>query len=123
MRPRTRKMAAPIVLERSKKSGGNKSGTRRMKDADRAERAFFRAAERTVYATNEGLRRYDKSRRTSARRERNGAIIDVLPNIGRGMVVGSRHLAPLPLDVVRAVPIRRMTRRSIRAATWMLDTS
>jgi hypothetical protein len=116
-------MAPPIILKRPKKSGGSKSRKLRMKDADRAERAFFLAAERTVYATGKGLRRYDRSRRASARRERDGAIIDLLPNMSRAMVVGTRHLAPLPMDLVRAVPIRRMTRRSMRAVTWMLETS
>lgn len=122
-RPRTRKMATPIILERSNKSGANKNEKRRLKDADRAERALFLAAERTVSAANKGLRRYDRSRQSSGRRERDGAIIDVLPNLGRGMVVGTKHLTPLPLDLMRTVPMQRMTRRSMRAMTWMLDTS
>lgn len=120
---RNRVMAPPIILKRTNKNEEGESRPRRMKDADRAERAFFLAAERTVYATSRGLRRYDKSRQASARRERDGAIIDLLPNMSRGMVVGTKHLAPLPLDLLRAVPIRRMTRRSMRAVTWMLETS
>ena len=121
--PRSRVMAQPIVLERTKKSNKKKNRTSRMKDADRAERHLYIAAQSSVSATEKGLRRYNKDRRDSARRERDGAIIEFMPNVASGMVVGARHLAPLPLDFIRAMPIRRMTRSSLRATTWILDRS
>ena len=120
-KPRSRVMVQPIVLERTKKSNKKKSSKSRMRDADRAERHLYIAAQRTVSATEKGLRRYKKDRRASARRERDGAIIEFIPNVASGMVVGATHLAPLPLDFIRAMPVRRMTRSSLRATTLILD--
>lgn len=130
-----RVMGTPILLERSKssgskntvkKAGGSKKRKPRLKDADRIERHLYRAAERSADAADRGVRRYNKARKSSARRERDGAIIDLMPNMARGMAVTAGRLAPVPLDLVRAgmtPSVRRVTRRSVRATARMLDRS
>ncbi len=120
---RTRVLAEPIVFERSKKSGSKKNRKPRMKDADKTQRYLYKAARRTVGAAERGLSRYDKARRSSARRRRDGAIIEIVPNIAHGMAAGSKRLAPLPLDLARAGLARQMTRRSVRASARMLNES
>ena len=117
----TRVLAEPIVFERSKKSGSKKNRKPRMKDADKTQRYLYKVARRTVGAADRGLSRYDKARRSSARRRRDGAIIEIVPNIAQGMAAGSKRLAPLPLDLARAGSARQITRRSVRAATRMLN--
>lgn len=113
------------MLERSTDKG-NKSGKPRLKDADRAERNLYRAARRTADGAQTGLRRYDKARKKSGRRERDGAIIDVIPNSARGMVAAAGRLAPIPLDVMRAASpklIRRVSRSTVRASARIIDRS
>ena len=121
-----RVMGTPIVLQRPKKGGASSKRKPRLKDADRIERHLYRAAERTADAADRGLRRYNKSRKSSARRERDGALIDLMPNVARGMAVSAGRVAPVPLDLLRAgmtPSMRRMTRRSVRATARMLDRS
>ena len=117
-----RVMGTPIVLERRKKGG--KKQKPRLKEADRAERYFYKATKRTVDAADRGLRRYDKARRKSAKRERDGALIDVVPNVARGMTVAAGRMAPVPLDLLRASwprSMRRTTRRTVRSTARMLE--
>ena len=70
------------------------------------------------------MRRYRKVRRKSARRERDGPVIDLLPNIASGMPAGSAKLAPEPIDLLRATwppTMRRMARRTVRAGARAFD--
>ena len=111
-----RVMGTPIVLERAK--SGKKKPKPRWKEADRFERYTYRATRRTADAFDRGVRRYEKARKKSARRERDGAIIDWVPNVTRGMVVTAGRMAPVPLDMLRAVwprSMRRTMRRTVRA--------
>lgn len=119
-------MGAPIVLERPKSNKSSKSRKPRLKDADRFERDMYRAASRMATAADRGVRRYNKERKKSAKRERDGAIIDLMPNLARGMSVSAARSAPVPLDLLRAgftPTLRRTTRRSVRATARMLDRS
>ena len=113
------------MLERST-TKGKKRDKPRLKDADRAERNLYRAARRTADAAQTGLRRYDKARKKLDRRERDGAIIDMIPNSTRGMVAAAGRLTPIPLDVMRAASprsIRRVSRRTVRAVARAIDRS
>lgn len=121
----SRVMGTPIVWERSTNKGKKRSKPR-LKDADRAERSLYRAARRTADAAQSGIHRYDKARKKSDRRERDGAIIDVIPNSARGMVAAAGRLTPIPLDVMRAASpksIRRVSRGTLRAAARVIDRS
>jgi hypothetical protein len=122
-RPTLRVMGTPIVLERPAGAGKNKSNKPRLKEADRIERNVYRAAQRTMKAADKGMRRYDKARRTSAARVRDGALVELIPNLTRAMVASTTRLAPVPLDLLRAASVRRVTRRSVQVAVKILDKS
>lgn len=121
-RPRPIVLGPPIVIDRR----DDRPADRSVRPAERAERRLYRVARRTVEAGDVALSRYAKERRKSNRRERDGAAIDVVPNTVRATVAGSARLALVPLDLLRAVPpktMRRVSRRSLRTATRMLDRS
>jgi hypothetical protein len=119
-------MARPIVIELSNRGRTGRRRAPRLKDADLAERNLYRAVRRSAGAIDAGTRRYQKSRRTSARRERDGAFIDLVPNMAKGVAVTAGKIGPVPLDLLRATPpnsIRRMARRSVRLASRAIDRS
>ncbi len=114
-------LGPPVLIELT----GTKSAKRkpRLDDADQMERNLYRASRRTAKAADKGLRRYDKSRRKSARRERDGAVIDLMPNMAKGMAASAGTLAALPIDLMRAGSprsVRRIARRSTRSAARAL---
>ena len=114
------------MLERSKKSGGRKRRKPRLKDADRTERYLYRAAARTVDAADLGLRRYDKARKRSARRRRDGALTELLPNMAEGMTAAGGRLALVPFDLFRAgwtASARRAARRTVSGSARALRRS
>lgn len=116
-------LGPPVVVERP---DADRAGRKRRRPAERAEHRLVRVAQRTVEAGDVALRRYEKERRRSSRREKDGAVVDLVPNATRAAVAGSAKLAVVPLDLLRAVPpktMRRASRRSLRAATRMLDRS
>lgn len=125
-----RALGVPIVFERMKsKSSSKKSGSKkkvRLKDADHVERHLTRALTRSVQAADIGVEKYKKVRRKSARRERDGAIIDLIPNMTRGAAVTAGRMAPVSIDLMRAgltPAVRRMSRRTIRSTARSINRS
>jgi hypothetical protein len=119
-----RVMGTPIVFERAKQGDGDKKRKPRWKDADRTERHLYRAAQRSADAAAKGMRRYDRARSKSARKQRDGALIDLVPNMAKGMTTTARRLVPVPLDMLRAAntpTVRRITRRTVRATARTFD--
>lgn len=116
-----RELGTPIVLERAKKKSKKKP---RWRDADTMERNLYKAARRTAEAADKGVRRYEKARKKSAKRRRDGALIDLVPNVAEGMAAGSGKLALVPLDVARAAwprSARRATRDTVRVLARVSD--
>ena len=117
-----REMGTPIVLERAKKK--SKKNKPRWRDADTMERNLYKAARRTADAADKGMRRYEKARKKSAKRERDGALIDLWPNTVKGMAAGGGKMALVPLDMMRAAwprSARRATRQTVRAMARVVD--
>lgn len=111
---------APIVFERRARK--KRSPTSR--DAQEIERHLSRAAHRTVRAADKGLTTYRKARKKSAAKQRDGALVDFVPNALRGSAAAMRELSIVPFDLMRAAytpQVRRMTRRSIRFMGRMAD--
>lgn len=120
-----RVMGRPIILERVEPES-KKRKKNRLQGLNRMEREIYRASDRTAKAATRGVQRYEKGRKKSAKRERDGAIIDLMPNLARGGAVSAARMAPVPFDMVRAgfsPTVRRATRRSVRATARMLDRS
>jgi hypothetical protein len=116
-------MNPPVVVE---VRGDDRKEKPRSTDAHRVERRLYRSAERFAEATDVAIRNYNRARRKSARRENDGPVIDLIPNMTRGLIAGSRRLTLVPADLLRVGStdsMRRLTRRSLRAAGRMLDGS
>jgi hypothetical protein len=115
-------MNPPVVVE-VRRDNREKS---RFPDAHRVEKRLYRSAQRFAEATDVAIRRYNKARRASARRESDGAVLDLIPNMTRSVIDGSRRLTLVPVDLLRAGStdsMRKLTRRSLRATGRMLDGS
>ena len=127
----SRTLGTPIVLERptSSASRSNKPGAKkkpRLKDADTIERHLTRAMTRTVSAADKGLVRYKKASKKSSRSQRDGAIVDVIPNMTRGAAVTAGRMAPVSIDLMRAgltPSVRRMTRQTVRSTARLINRS
>ncbi len=102
----TRILGTPIVLERRRKK------KKRRSDGEHVERHLYRAAERTADAMDRGLRRYERARRKS-----DDPVVELLPNMARGMSTAAVRMAPVPFDLLRAgwtPSVRKATRRTVR---------
>jgi hypothetical protein len=116
MSPDTKKyiLDTPIVIERRPKKKKRSPTTR---DAQEIERHLSRAAHRTVRAADKGVGVYRKARKKSAVRQRDGALVDFVPNVLRGSAKTMGALSLVPLDLVQAAKTpqaRRITRRTVR---------
>jgi hypothetical protein len=121
MSPDTKKhvLDTPIVFERRSKK---RSPTTR--DAQEIERHLSRAAHRTIRAADKGMTTYRKARKKSAVRQRNGALVDFVPNVLRGSAKTMGALSLVPLDLVQAAKTpqaQRITRRSVRFMARLAD--
>jgi hypothetical protein len=112
----------PIVFERRRRS--SKKVSPALRDWHTTERHLTRAMKRTIRAADKGMGAYRKARRKAARRTRDGAIVDFIPNVVKGSSVAMRELALVPFDLLRATytrQTRRIIRRSVRAAARITD--
>lgn len=87
-------------------------------DWEEAETHLLKAMDRTVQATNKGLRTYRKARKKSLKQSEDGAIVDFVPNVAESTAVFLQGIALVPLDVMRAAytpPVRKLVRRSVKS--------
>jgi hypothetical protein len=112
---------APIVFDKRPK---RKKRSPTMRDAQETERHLSRAAHRSIKAADRGMAAYRKARRKSAARQRDGALVDFVPNMLRGSAVSIRELSLVPIDTLRAAytpQVRKMTRRTVRSMARAAD--
>jgi hypothetical protein len=119
--PRRYILDPPIVLDRRPKK---KKRSPSMRDAQEMERHFSRAVHRSIKAADKGMATYRKARKKSAARQRDGALVDFVPNMLRGSATTIRGLSLVPIDLLRAAytpQARRITRRAVRSMARMTD--
>ena len=109
---------APIVVERKKKKK-KKKYSKGLKEAQRMERRAADAAERLARAVADGLTVYRKERDKSARKKKDGALVDLIPNAAEGMGEAMRVASKAPVDLAKAVNTKRV-RRQMRAVARMM---
>ncbi|MCA9982266.1 MAG: hypothetical protein KDD89_15585 [Anaerolineales bacterium] len=88
------------------------------KDLRHVETHLTRALRRTIRASDKGMRRYVALRETSAAREKDGVVVDFVPNVVESTAVVMRHFTLVPIDVLRASytpSMRRLLRTALRA--------
>ncbi len=102
----SRVLGTPIVLDRRRRKP-------RRSDAEHVERHAYRAADRTADAMRRGVRRYENA----AEKSGDDRVLDVFPNMARGMSTAAIRMAPVPFDLLRAgwtPSVRKATRRTLR---------
>lgn len=111
-RPIVYEVRRPIVYEvtKGKKRKGKKKYSRGLKDPQKLERDGSRAAERVADAVADGIAEYRDSRDKSARRKRDGAIKDVVRNVGRGLSEALDTGSRAPSDLTRRATAKRLRR-------------
>ncbi len=105
------------VIESKKKK--RRKISRELRDLETAERYLGRAAQRTARAMADGLDTYQRRRRRSARRKRDGALRDLPRNAAQGMAETLRVGSRVPVDLARAVDTPTV-RRAVYFGTRML---
>jgi hypothetical protein len=111
----------PLVLSRgdvdlTKKKGrksakrGSSANTRRLEDIERRVSKAGRRVARSLY---HGVDEYVDARDKSARRRRDGALVDMYENVSRGVSKAVSEASPALVDVAKAFNTRK-SRRSIR---------
>lgn len=92
--------SAVCVIERQKKR--RRKTSRELRDVEQMERHLGRAAQRAARAMAEGLDTYQRRRRRSAQRKRDGALRDLPRNAAAGMARTLRLSSRVPVDLARA---------------------
>lgn len=102
-------MQAPIVYRR-RRSRGSRKYSRGLKAPQQIERDASRATERVAQAVADGIAEYRDNRDRSSRRKRDGAIKDVVRNVGRGLSEALDTGSRAPSDLTRRATLKRLTR-------------
>jgi hypothetical protein len=111
------KSEKPIVIKLKKKKK-KKRYSREYKEIQRVERHFTRSSHRAAKAMEKGASSYNKRRDKSARRKRDGAVLDFFSNSGWATSKSFREISPIPYDMAKAMDsksVRRQLRRASRA--------
>jgi hypothetical protein len=94
-----------------------------MEEIQEMERHMTRSMHTVARASEKGIRSYRKLSAKSARKKRNGAILDFIPNSGEAMSRSLREASELPSELAQIVNTRqnrRRMRRQLRALSRTL---
>jgi DNA topoisomerase VI subunit B len=115
----------PLVLDyKSKKKKKKKRYSDGLEDVQEFEAGISRAIRQAARAVAKGTDRYEKARRKSARKKKDGAIRDFVPNMGEALSESLREASDIPAEVADALntkSTRRRVRRRIRDVSDALD--
>jgi len=113
-----RERGRPLVLAyKSKKKKEKKRYSDGLEDVQEFEAGISRAIRQAARAVAKGTDRYEKARRKSARKKKDGAIRDFVPNMGEALSESLREASDIPSEVADALntkSTRRRVRRRIR---------
>jgi DNA topoisomerase VI subunit B len=112
----------PVVLEYRSKGRSRKKPrySKGLEDVQELEAGVSKAVRRTARAAEKGTSTYDRARRRSARRKRDGTIKDFGPNMGEALSEALREASKIPAEVADTLdtrPNQRRLRRGIREAS------
>jgi hypothetical protein len=115
--PTAQERTVYIIVEerrkRKKKNKGKRGSSRAARRVEDIERDLSRAVRRVARGGHFGANRYIRRRNRSARRRRDGALVDFCKNVARGASKATRVSSPALIDVAKAVESKR-TRKGIR---------
>ncbi|MGE5233911.1 MAG: hypothetical protein ACM3OB_07355 [Acidobacteriota bacterium] len=84
--------------------------SRALRDAQRWERRFSKAAHRIAKATERGIATYREERDRSSFAKRDGALRDLSVNVAEGMGAALREASRVPADLAKGLDGRRVLR-------------
>jgi len=105
----------PRLFERRRKKR-RKLYTRGTKDLQRMQRAFTKAGYRLSNAGTVAIARFDRESGRSARRKRDGAMVDFVDNLARATTDGMEEATRVPLEVAKGINGRMLWRGAKRTA-------
>ncbi len=96
-------LSPPIVMERKaeKKKKKKKKYSTELKTIQMVEKDFTKISLQTLEAFTAGLTGYEKARNKSAKKKRDGAVVDFVPNVGKGISKTMRKASPIPFKIAK----------------------
>lgn len=120
---RLRTTGKPVVLDYKPKKKKQKKYSKGLADFQRVEGRVSRIGKRVAKAMAKGASTYEKERKKSAAKKKDGSIRDFVPNVGEAMSASLREVSSVPADLAAAVNTkgsRRLLRNQIRLSADML---
>jgi transketolase len=116
----------PIVLDYKPEKKKNKRYSKGLEDVQRTEGRLSRINKRVAEAFAKGASTYEKERKKSAGKKKDGAIREFVPNVGEAVSASLQEISSVPADVATAVNSkgsRRMLRNQLRLVATTLRRS
>lgn len=114
---------APIVLDFKKKKNRKRRYSKELEEIQQVERQFARSTHRIARASEKGIASYRKLSTKSAKKKKDGAIKDFIPNSGVAMSRALREASSLPKDFAQMANTkqnRKRLKRQLRALSRTL---
>ena len=115
--PESQELTGPIVLNLKVKSKKKRRYSKGLEEIQQMERHLTRATHRMARGIEKGIAQYRLKSLKSAKKKKDGAIRDFIPNTGIAMTHTLKEISPVPHDVSRAIntkPMRKRVRRQLR---------
>ena len=107
------------VVKLTKKKNKKIKYSRGLKDLQQSGRSLTRISARVARASAKGMETYLKASDKSARKKRDGAMLDFGENVARGASKTIRLSSRVPIDIARALTpasTRKRMRRQLKAS-------
>ena len=104
-------VGVPVVVayeSKPRKKKGSSRASRRLEDIDQR---LSKSVHRVTKAVNEGVTTYMDQRDKSARKRRDGAVVDSYQNVAQGVSRTLAESSPVITDIAKAINTRRLRKR------------
>ena len=120
-------ISEPIVLnykakKKKKKKRGKVRYSRGLADVQRLDGQLTRIGRRWTGAVAKGISTYDRERKSSAKKKRDGSIKDFVPNVGEAWSASLVEASKLPSDVAKLYD-SRTSRRILRQQLRLVSST
>lgn len=100
-----------LIIFKKKDKKKKKKYSKRLKNVQKSSEKISKASSRMANAVADGIDQYRNKRDKSARKKRDGAIKDFLPNFASGISKTLRKSSLVPVDLAKAVNTKRARKR------------
>ena len=112
----------PIVINIKKKKKNKKRYSRGLKDLQQTGRGFTKISSRIARSVYKGMQQFRKASDKSASKKRDGALRDLMLNMGKASSKSLRISSRVPLDIAKTLNQRsgrRIFRRQLSLMSRM----